>query len=98
MFDMDVPDWIDKISLEASKCTHREELPMQDTFLLSALIVSLEDKPVTYKIQWLHTLPFGHFMRIVHVTVAPYTGAPLVKQTEETQITIKNYRLASTLS
>ena len=28
-------------------------------------------------------------MRIVHVTVAPSTGAPLFKQAEETQITIK---------
>ena len=35
--------------------------------------------PVTYKIQWLDT-PFGHFMRIAHVTVAPSTGAPLFKQ------------------
>ena len=53
---------------------------------------------VTYKIQWLDTPPFGHFMRIVHVTEAPSTGAPLFKQAEETQITFKNYRLASTLS
>ena len=30
---------------------------------------------VTYKIQWLNTPPFGHFMRIAHVTVAPSTGA-----------------------
>ena len=54
---------------------------------------------VKYKIQWLDTPPFGHFMRIAHVTVAaPSTGAPLLKQAEETQITIKKYRLASTLS
>ena len=53
---------------------------------------------VTYKIQWLDTPPFGHFMRIAHVTAAPSTGAPLFKQAEETQITIKSYRLASTLS
>ena len=44
MYDTDVSDWIDKISLEASKCTHRADLPVQDTFLLSVLIVSLEDK------------------------------------------------------
>ena len=53
---------------------------------------------VTYKIQWLDTPPFGHFMLIAHVTVAPSTGAPLFKQAEETQIIIKYYRLASTLS
>ena len=29
------------------------------------------------------------------MTVVPFTGAPLFKQAEETQITIKNYRLAS---
>ena len=46
--------------------------------------------PVTYKIQWLDTPPFGHFMRIAHVTMAPSTCAPLFKQAEETQITIKN--------
>ena len=44
MYDMDMPDCIDKISLEACKCTHRAGLPMQDTFLLSFSIVSLEDK------------------------------------------------------
>ena len=44
MYDMDVSDCIDKISLEASKCIHRAELPVQDTFLLSILIVSLEHK------------------------------------------------------
>ena len=55
-------------------------------------------QPVTYKIQWLDTTPFGHFMRIAHLTEAPSTGTPLFKQAEETQITIKNYRLASTLS
>ena len=44
MYDMDVSDCIDKISLETSKCTHRADLPVQDTFLLSILIVSLEDK------------------------------------------------------
>ena len=49
---------------------------------------------MTYKIQWLDTPPFGHLMRIVHVTVAPSIGAPLFKQAEETQITIKNYWLA----
>ena len=49
---------------------------------------------MTYKIQWLNTPPFGHFMRIMHVTKVPSTGAPLFKQAEETQITIKNYRLA----
>ena len=54
--------------------------------------------PVTYKIQWLDTPPFGHFMRITHVTEAPSTGAPLFKQAEETLFTIKNYLLASTLS
>ena len=53
---------------------------------------------VTYKIQWLDTPPFSHFMRIAHVTEAPSTGAPLFKKAEETQITIKNYWLASTLS
>ena len=31
-------------------------------------------------------------MRIVHVIVAPSTGAPLFKQAEETQITVKTYR------
>ena len=51
-------------------------------------------RAVTYKIQRLDTPPFGHFMRITHVTKAPPTGAPLFKQAEETQITIKNYRLA----
>ena len=54
--------------------------------------------PVTYKIQWLDTPPFGHFMCIAHVTVVSSTGAPLFKQAEETQITIKNYQRASTLS
>ena len=54
--------------------------------------------PVTYKIQWLDIPPFCHFMRIAHVTEAPSTGAALFKQTEETQITIKNYQLASKLS
>ena len=44
MYDMDVSDWIDIISLEASKCTHRADIPVQDIFLLSILIVSLEDK------------------------------------------------------
>ena len=44
MYDMDVSDWIDKISLGASKCSHRADLPVQDTFLLSLLIVSFEDK------------------------------------------------------
>ena len=37
-------------------------------------------------------------MSIAHVTEAPSTGAPLFKQAEETQINIKNYCLASTLS
>ena len=32
-------------------------------------------------------------MRIAHVTEAPSTGAPLFKQAEETQITIKNIDL-----
>ena len=41
---MDVSDWIDNISLEASNCTRRADLHVQDTFLLSVLIVSLEDK------------------------------------------------------
>ena len=40
-------------------------------------------KSVTYKIQWLDTPPFGHFMRIAHVTEAPSTGAPLFKQAEK---------------
>ena len=44
MYDMDVSDCIDKILVEACKCTHRANLPVQDTFLLSVLIVSLEDK------------------------------------------------------
>ena len=44
MYDMDMSDRIDKISLEASKCIHRADLVVQDTFLLSVLIVSLEDK------------------------------------------------------
>ena len=44
MYDMDVPECIDKISLEVSKCTHRADLPVQDTYLLSGLIVSLEYK------------------------------------------------------
>ena len=46
MYDIDVPDRIDKNTLEASKCTHRADLPVQDTFLhvLSVFIVSLEDK------------------------------------------------------
>ena len=44
---------------------------------------------MTYKIQRLDTPPFGHFMRIAHVTEAPSTGASLFKQAEETQITIK---------
>ena len=42
--DMDMSDCIDKVSLEACKCAHRAALPVQDTFLLSILIVSLEDK------------------------------------------------------
>ena len=33
-------------------------------------------EPVTYKIQWLDTPPFGHFMHIAHVTLGPSTGAP----------------------
>ena len=44
MYDMDVSDSIDKILLEACKCTHIVDLPVQDTFLLSILIVSLENK------------------------------------------------------
>ena len=44
MYDMDVTDRIDKILQEACKCTHRADLPVQDTFLLSVLLVSLEDK------------------------------------------------------
>ena len=62
------------------------------------LKIFISVKSVTYKIQWLDTPPFGHFKRIAHVTEAPSAGTPLCKQAEETQITIKNCRLASTLS
>ena len=44
MYDMDVSDCIDKISPEACKCTNRADLPVQDTFLLSTSMVSLDDK------------------------------------------------------
>ena len=44
MYDVDVSNCIDKISQEACKCTHRADLPVQDTFLLLISIVSLEDK------------------------------------------------------
>ena len=62
------------------------------------LLKLIQNTSVTYKIQWLDTPPFGHFMRIAHVTEMPSTGAPLFKQAEEMQITIKKYQLASTLS
>ena len=39
MYDMDVSGCIDKISQEAYKCTHRADLPVQDTFLFSFSIV-----------------------------------------------------------
>ena len=44
MYDKDMSDCMDKISQEVCKCTHRADLPVQDTFLLSFLIVSLEGK------------------------------------------------------
>ena len=40
---------------------------------------------VTFKIQCLDTPPFGHFVRIAHVTEAPSTGAQLFKQAEKKQ-------------
>ena len=59
MYDMDVSDCIDKISREACKCTHRADLPVQDTFLLSVLIVSLEDKRHIKNTALNHSIPFG---------------------------------------
>ena len=41
---MGVSDYIDNISLEACKFTHRADLPVHYTFLHSISIVSLEDK------------------------------------------------------
>ena len=46
MYIMDVPDCSNNISQEACTCTHRANLPMQDTFQLSISIVSLEDKHI----------------------------------------------------
>ena len=39
MCDMGVSDFIDKISQEACKCTHRAYLPVWDTFLRSRQIL-----------------------------------------------------------
>ena len=38
MYAMDVSDCIDKILLDACKCTRRADLPVQDIFLLSTAL------------------------------------------------------------
>ena len=44
---------------------------------------------LTCKIQWLDAPTFSHFIHIVHMTMAPSTGAPLVKQAEEHRLPLK---------
>ena len=65
MYDMDVSDCIDKISLKASKCTLIADLPVQDNFLLSVLKVSLGGQTLYQK----HRLKLFHTIWTEHSTV-----------------------------
>ena len=60
MVCMVVSDCIDCFLLETCKCTHRADLAVQDTFLISFLIVSLADKRNTKNIKLFNTIWSEH--------------------------------------